>query len=356
MRRIALILFFVLLNVQFSYSQDDIKAIGEEGFDRVGPHIRNTPLPKGFLASYRLFSPSSIHSTSRMQNSINDGKGKILRLEENEFKLKIPLILRDYTNFIMGLKYRYEEYHFDKEEDSETYFLYDELENKHLNYLSMDFYLDHKLLKRRFLSIKAGAQLIGDYNRDNIQLERFLKYSVAAVFGWKKTDDYSIGFGIYSNYIYGSPSIYPVFILNRAYGEHWALQLALPASATVHYRVDDKSIFSSGLEFDGASYNIAIEHESFNKYSAVELTRSDLLAFLTYEREIYDFVWFTLTGGYRYNAGFNLNDGNKYDSKKLIVNDIDPSPYFTLGLFITIPKKYRKDYIHQPLNDSKNEE
>src|SRR5690606_21170909 len=168
--------------------------------------------------------------------------------------------------------------------------------------------------------------------------------------GWKKTESYSIGFGIYSNYIYGSPSIYPVFILNKAYGEHWALQLALPASAKVHYRLNDKNFFSSGLEFDGASYNIAIEHGAFQKYEAVELTRSDLLAFVTYEREIHDFLWFTLTTGYRYNAGFNLNDGNKYNAKKLIINNISGSPYFTAGIFITLPRKYRKDYLNKPPN------
>ena len=257
-------------------------------------------------------------------------------------------MLRDYTNFILGAKYRYEEYHF--EQKPEDYPLYRELENKHLNYLSLDLYLDHKLVKNRFTTIKGGVQLIGDYNKDEINLERFLKYTITAAFGWKKTEDYSIGFGIYANYIYGSPSIYPVFIFNRAYGEHWALQMALPASIRLHYRIDDFSILTAGVEFDGASYTIAVNDPSFEGYEAVELTRSDLLTPITYEREIYNFLWMTISAGYRYNVGFNINDGDGFNSKRLLENQISGSPFVTAGLFLTLPHKYRKKYLNSNTN------
>lgn len=345
MRKKHLILVSILLCMGFSLSaQEKMGDVGEKDLDRVGPHIKNTPLPKGLLATYRLFAPFPIESEAVKPIYPSPGKGKVSRLEENEFKLKIPFLLRDYTNYILGLKYRYEEYHFEKKGTS--YPLYRDLENKHLNYLSMDLYIDHKLKKRRFLTVKIGTQLIGDYNKDELSTKRFLKHTLTSGFGWKKSENSSIGFGIYANYIYGSYSIYPVFIYNRAFAEKWAVQLALPASANIYYKPNERSILSAGVEFDGASYNLAFSNPSFEGYETVELTRSDLLAPISYEREIYDFIWFIITVGYRYNIGFNINEGDRFNADKLLENKISGSPYISVGLFLTIPEKYRKSYVH----------
>ena len=334
----------LLFSLLALHAQEKMGDVAEKDLDRVGPHIKNTPMPKGFLATYRLFAPFPIESKVLMGNYPSPGKGKVSRLEENEFKIKIPFLLRENTNYILGLKYRYEEYHFERADP--PYPLYRSLEDKHLNYLSMDLYIDHKLKRRRFLTVKLGTQLIGDYNSEKLSLRRFMKHTLTSGFGWKKTDDMSIGFGVYANYIYGSYSIYPVFIYNKAIGENWALQLALPASANIYYKPNAISILSAGVEFDGASYNLSFTDPGFEGYETVELARSDLLTPITYEREIYDFLWFTATVGYRYNVGFNINQGDRFQAEKLMKNKISGSPYFSVGLFLTLPKKYRKAYLH----------
>lgn len=337
------ILTFLLASAQL-WAQEKLGDVSEKEFERVGPHIPNTPLPKGLLATYRLFAPFPIESKSTRDIYPSPGKGKVVRLEENEFKIKIPFLLKEYSTYILGLKYRYEEYHF--EQKNELYPLYRDLENKHLNYLSMDLYLNYKLKNRKFLSVKVGTQLIGDYNKEELSLKRFMKHTVTSGFGWKKSENYSIGFGIYANYIYGSYSVYPVFLYNKAFKEKWAIQLALPASASIYYKPNKNRILSVGVEFDGASYNIAFSDPAFEGYKTVELTRSDLLIPISYEGEIYDFIWFVATVGYRYNIGFNINEGDRFNADKLLENSISGSPYFSIGLFVTLPEKYRDSYIH----------
>lgn len=339
------ILSFFLIYISLpAFAQKKLGDVSEKDFDRVGPHIPNTPLPKGLLATYRLFGAFPIESEAKRDIYPSHGKGRVTRLEENEFKIKIPFLLRKYTNYILGLKYRYEEYHF--EQKNHPYPLYRDLENKHLNYLSADLYVNHKLKNRKFLTVKVGTQLIGDYNKEELSTKRFLKHTLTSGFGWKKSERYSIGFGVYANYIYGSYSVYPVFLFNKAFAEKWAVQLALPASANIYYKPNNSSIFSAGIEFDGASYNIAFSNPGFEGYETVELTRSDLLLPISYEREIHDFIWLIATVGYRYNVGFNINEGDRFNADKLLENKISGSPYFSVGLFLTLPKKYRKSYIH----------
>jgi hypothetical protein len=116
----------------------------------------------------------------------------------------------------------------------------------------------------------------------------------------------------------------------------------LPVSLKLRYTKNEKNYLYGGFELSGASYRLNNEGTPFNDYNKLHLFRSELRYILNYEREIHDWLWFGIEGGYRQNLRFNLNNGPRGSSDVIINNKLSGSPMINASIFVVPPRFFLK--------------
>lgn len=315
--------------------------------DEATPGVVGDRKGKAIEVNYNMFPAFKVKSVSKYAG-IDDAEAEFKQAKSLEFKLKVPVVLKPRTKIIAGIKYRYEEYEF-KNPESLDFPLYENLEDKHLNALSLDFYLVQSLKNYHFFLSKVGLQLNGDFSDDSpLPFTRFIKYTASGLYGWKKDSYNAYGFGVYLSYTFGRPRIYPAFLWNKSISPKWGIEALLPANFYLKRHFSEKSILLGGFDVDGDSYHIIIDSPPLNTIKTLELRRSDVRLLLTYEQEIYDFLWFGISGGYRFNINFNLSENNDFSNDFILKNDIQNSPFITLSLFAVPPKSLTEKFSKKP--------
>lgn len=331
--------------VAYSQAKDSLDIILSEVDmpDEASPGVVGERKGKGIEINYGFFPAFKIKSKSKYEG-VPNSTAEFDQAKTLEVKLKIPVILKRRTKVITGLKYRYEEYEF-KNPELLDYPLYENLQNKHLNALSLDFYLVRSLKNYHFFLSKAGLQLNGDFSdNSSLPFTRFIKYTASGLYGWKKDSYNAYGFGIYLSYTFGRPRIYPAFLWNKSISPKWGIEALLPANFYLRHNFSDKTILLGGFDVDGDSYHIVIDSPPLSSIKTLELRKSDVRLLVSYEQEIYDFLWFGISGGYRFNINFNLSENNNFSNKFILKNDIENSPFITLSLFAVPPKNLTEKF------------
>lgn len=294
-------------------------------------------MPKGAELNFFHINEFKITSESKKEG-LNDAESEVGRFRRYEFKFKVPAVLKARTKLIVGLSYVKEEYEF-KNEDNLTYPLYRNLEEKPLRSVGLDLYFGRSISKNRFILGKFGMDLNGDFTDAGLPFSRFFKYSLAGLIGWKRNPRTSYGVGLYLSYTFGRPRVYPGFMWNKTFNEKWGVEALLPAKMMIRYNFSEKSILLGGFDLNGQSYHLIVDNPPLSDIKTLELRRSDILLKLTYEREIYDFLWFSAGVGYRINHNFYLSENNDFSNAAILDNTIQNKPYLNLSLFLVPPEK-----------------
>lgn len=332
----------VLLLLATSAQAQRFKDLPKDTAQWVTPQIVGDRPSKAISVSYSLNGNTEITSESQT-TGLRDTIADLSTISEFELKVRAPIKWKGRTRIVAGVNYRYEEYTF--ESSDPEYDLYANLQRKHLKALSSTVYINHSLTRRRFLVGRLGAEVNGDYRSDEISLRRQLKYSAALAYGWKPNIYTVFGVGLYYSYSYGRPRAYPAVIINRTFNERWGLETVLPANARLRYTFNNKTYLLAALEVVGASYRIAIDDPPLSDYPSLELRNSRLHAGLEFEREIYDFLWFQLSAGYRFNISFNVAEDNTAN-ENILENRLEPVPYGRLMIFIVPPRKLLTRFLN----------
>lgn len=321
---------------QEANAQDEVGNEVEEVEEWVSPGVEGDRRSKGIRISYNLVTPFPIESTPTVPD-LGEGSARLRKLEEIEFSLRIPISWKGRTTIVAGLGYLYEEYNFENAGQL-TYDLYTNLENKHLNSLDGQVFVLHALNQREFIGSRLGLELNGDYQDMELPFRQQAKGSIAAVYGWKANPYTVYAFGAYYSYTWGRPSVYPIIVWNQTFNRRWGVEAVLPQSFRLRRNLSEKTIFLLGARVNGRSYHIISDAPPLSDYPFLELRNSNVLLFLEYEQELYDFLWFGATAGYRYNINFNVAEENSFSNSRIIENRVGASPYFTLSLFVVPPR------------------
>lgn len=304
----------------------------------VSPGVVGSRRIKGFQVSYNLISPFSIESIPTVPG-LDRADARLQKLEEIQFSLRLPISWKGRTTLAVGIDYLYEEYNF-QNPASLRYDFYTNLENKHLNSLDGQLYVLHALNERSFIGSRLGLELNGDYKDNELPFRQQAKASIALIYGWKPNVFTVYGLGAFYSYTWGRPSLFPVFVWNRTFNERWGIEAVLPQSFRLRRNLSPKSIFLLGGRVSGRSYHIISEAPPLRDYPFLELQNSNVFMFLEYEQEIYDFLWFGLSAGFRYNINFTIVEENVFRSNRIIENKVGHSPYFNISLFVVPPRSW----------------
>lgn len=305
------------------------------------------PRPTGISLEYERVMDYKIYSYSNV-DYYPDGNGEVNRNRRIKFKFKLPVVNKDKFKLTYGFSYSHEEFRF-KSPNELDYSFYKSLEDKSLKSLGSNFYFLFPSKKNTFFAFQVNLNLNGDYYRSDVSLIDFLKVSAGPIFGIKKNDNLMYGFGFAYSYTLGDPSISPIIAYYHTFSEKLGVEMMLPFEAKVRYNINAGSLLYAGAETRGASYNIHLDDSTLSQNKTLELRHSEIKLFLSYRKEIYDFLWFTANAGYRYNLNFNLAESNRnrsatnfFEREYILKSELEDAFYFNISLNIVAPKKWYK--------------
>lgn len=270
-----------------------------------------------------------------ISDELGNSRAEVKNNRRLRFKLNIPLVLQDSLRLAMGLSYEHEQFRFEDIQQA-NYPLYERLEDKSLRSMGVRFYLKKDLDNGRFLKSRFGVDLNGDRIR-TIGFSRFFKGNVSLLYGRQKNPTTEIGYGIYAGYDLGIFSAFPVFNYTKILSDQWMLELLLPKSARIIHTPSERVQLNALLEVSGASYHM--QDEVLPGFNSLELRKSELRFLLSMNREIYDFIWASVSLGAIRNINFFVSEPRKLRRDAIIYAE----PFFAytveFRLYLVPPRK-----------------
>ena len=266
----------------------------------------------------------------------------------------IPMLNNPHLKLILGVNYEREEFQF--KQNPTNYELYDNIENKALKTLGAQLAVIRPVNTDNWYIFRIKGELSGDYTSSELNVSDYLRVSSEFLYGWKRSPTFSWGIGAQLGYTFGRQSIYPAVLYNRTFNNRWGVEALFPARVTMRYNASPRSLFFAGYSVDGFNYIIKLRNELTRKNPETGLAVADKKPLRTlelretevkfrgrWEREIYDFIWFGVEGGYRYNYAFDAFDRTNADREKIVDSKFAGAPYASLEIFIVPPRKFLKN-------------
>ncbi|MFT2009108.1 DUF6268 family outer membrane beta-barrel protein [Pontibacter sp. 13R65] len=309
----------------------------EEEKHYANPSVEGMPRGRGVVIGYERLPQFDIDSRSD-NPTIGNGTGRVRRNNKWDMRLMAPVLNKPRTKLLVGVTYNVEEFNFENVEPS-SYSLYRYLEDRDLKSLGLQVAFLRSIDEERFYLIRAKGELNGDYTQKDINITDYLKTTVDLAYGWKKSPYFSWGVGAQLGYTFGRRRVYPGVLYNRTFNDKWGVESIFPANFRVRRNISEKTILYGGYRLEGASYNMYVNITPLSQFQDIELRRTDIKALLRLEQEIYDFLWFSIEGGFRQYYRNRIYDviGSR---DELINNDLAGAGYIGVELYLVPPRRF----------------
>ncbi len=274
-------------------------------------------------------------------SGFGNGEDEVQFNKRWQAKLRFPLLLKPGIKLAMGLEYYKEEYHFEGYPNND-YPFYRSLEDKPLRSIGATFYLVKPWKGNRYFMMRLGAKFNADRDIGDMLNSDFLRVSVAPLIGWKKNPYTSYAVGFAYSYDFGRQTIYPVVSYNHTFSNRLGLESILPLEAKLRYTISEKNLLYATTRFHGANYSIQLNDPNFPEGEDYILRKSEVRFLVTYEREIHDWLWFSIETGLRSNISFKLMDSPDRNANTLIDNKFNSALLVNVSIFVVPPRKFLK--------------
>ena len=308
---------------------------------------------KGVVAHYERLGNFSIDTKLRDRTPEGAAKTTVTKNARAFIKAYAPLINHPHLKLLLGLNYDREEFKF---KDPNASNFYRNLEDKGLKVIGMQLAAIRPVDNVHWYIARVKGELNGDYTSGELNVPDYLKMSAEFIYGWKRSPNFAWGIGGQLGYTFGRQSIYPVILYNRTWNPRWGVEALFPARVSFRYNASPSTLLFAGYTVDGYNYNIKLRQPLDNSLETLILRQTELKPRVRVEREIYDFIWFGLEAGYRYNASFNALDENanqgwsllrRSPRPRIIDNTLGGAPYAALEVFLVPPRKFLKKTASQ---------
>jgi hypothetical protein len=339
MKNFKLTSVFTLLIFVYGYqlkAQIDTSKVAEGEY--CIPALKGIPVGKGASFVYQIMPTITIETIDKTGN-FGNSKNIIKTNSHIEAKLKIPIVKKPYLSILGGLKYTFEEYHFENLDLNSNPF-YRSLEDKALKSIGVNVTVIKPTKSNKFWILRASADFNGDYSGNNSgSLTDYLKFSISPALGWKVNDNFSYALGVSYNYRFGSPLILPVVAFNKNFNEKWGIEAILPIFIKSRYLYNSGLNWLNKVEIDGASYKLNNLGLALSEYDNIHLHRSAIQFSTRIEKRLVGWLWVASEVGYHKNLTFNVTNSNQSKNAIIFENTLKSSLLFNISLFISPRKK-----------------
>jgi len=302
------------------------------------PALKGIPIGKGASFEYQIIPNISIKTNDKTGN-YGDSKNTIKNNSRIEAKLKIPIIKKPYLSILGGIKYTFEEYHFENLDENSNPF-HKSLEDKALKSIGANITIVKPTKSNKFWILRANADFNGDYSGNNSgSLSDYLKFSISPALGWKVNDNFSYAVGVSYNYRFGSPLILPVVAINKNFNEKWGIEAILPLFIKLRYIHNSGLSWLNKIEIDGASYKLNNLEPALEQFNNIHLHRSAIQFTSRIEKRLVGWLWVASEVGYHENLTYNVTNSNRSKKNIIFENTLKGALVFNVSLFISPRKK-----------------
>ncbi|UOG74546.1 DUF6268 family outer membrane beta-barrel protein [Hymenobacter tibetensis] len=311
------------------------------------PSVVNQGPTKGIIFHYERMPRFGVTSRAQVAN-LPDYSADAEKNARLVIKGYVPMLNHPHLKLILGINYEREEFEFKNTPTS--YELYDNIEDKALKTLGAQLAVIRPVNTVNWYIFRIKGELSGDYTSSELNVKDYLRVSSEFLYGWKRSPEFSWGVGVQLGYTFGRFSPYPALLYNRTFNSRWGIEAIFPARVAARYNVSPRSILTAGYTVDGFNYIIKLKEPLVRRLSngqpepgivplrTLELRETEVKFRGRWERELYDFIWLGVEGGYRYNYAFDAFDKTNDDREKIIDSNFEWAPYASLEIFI-VPTK-----------------
>ncbi|MEL6560819.1 MAG: DUF6268 family outer membrane beta-barrel protein [Bacteroidota bacterium] len=295
------------------------------------PGLRGVPRTKGLVLEREMISNYRIRST---QGQASEEASVNLNRRWN-LKARVPIVLKDEIKIAAGFNYSVEEFNF-ANSDALSFPFYRQLQDRSLKSIGSSLYLIKPFRGKRYFLLRLNGSLNGDF-AENSSKSQFFRFAATPLMGWKINEDLAYGGGISLNYNFGRRSLVPIFFIEKNFNRNFGIEALLPLMVRLRYgTLDAKNYFYLKAELNGATYNIDLEEDG----SLLFLNKAEIRYVASFEREIHDWLWFSLEAGLRTNFNFDLSNSPRRNAVPVIKNTFNEALVFNFGIFIVPPRKF----------------
>lgn len=259
-----------------------------------------------------------------------------LRLQNFNFKLKVPIINKEGFKVIFGTFYRPEHYDFTKI-GSDYNEVFQKINGRNLKSTGFDGLILKSWNETMYTSVRVRTSFNGDYESLVDFDDRYAVYGVSALMGFKKRADKEMGVGITFSKSFRNTIVLPFFLYNHTFNDKWGIEAILPALASVRHNLSNKSIMLAGMRYNSRSYSIGKNDDPLGIFN---LNHSEIIFRVSLEQNIHPWVWLDFSLGYQYNFSTDF----EANGESLSSFQVEPgsSPIFKIGVFVSPPEGFSK--------------
>jgi len=323
---------------QVSFAQNTVNWLQREfcqtGLKGMAPS-RGISFERTSVPQYRLNSSSA-------EETIGNASSEVEQQRKIKLALRAPLWNSPGLKAVIGFKYENEEIEFE-DLNNQEFNLHKNIGSQNMKVFGTNLIVLKPFRNNKYFVFRGAMSYNGAYRNLSEVNSNFLNYSLSALLGIRKNADTEYGFGLsYSNSL-NVNSIYPVFLYNHNFNEHWGIEALLPKRAALRYNINSKSLALAIMELDGSRYFIPGVELSEGRVEDLRMEVSEVKLGFSYQRKIFSLLWASVDLGYRKNIGFDFNRYFSDNNRDTIVSsDIPGGIYAGVSLFITPPKFGKK--------------
>ncbi len=330
------ILFLFTLASGNGFGRED-PVIAESDNKFVKKLRRKEPRPKFFIMEYTFLKDVGVRATSE---ELGESSSNIRINERYGLKLRVPIHLKSNYTLLGGFNLKKELFDFEDVQGIESNY-YNDLDRRFLSSVGVSLFFKKDISEKKLIY----AFWNGSLNSDNISFSEIidqLKTTIVFIFVKNVSPVTQIGYGGAFGYIFGGPSVFPVFIYNQTFSEKLNVEMMLPKSAKLRYTFSQKMYLMLTTEVNGASY--FLKEITLEGLDRVTFQRSAFTVKTSFEREIFDWIWFGVSAGYNLPLNLYVSEPRKKRRDAIINFKADPSFIFQFSLFAVVPKSlyYKK--------------
>lgn len=304
-----------------------ISALGQEGppsgFEPIPYRPRIAEVTVSSLYNYPVVSDKEVLSNRRSEVEL-DRKIKL--------RLGIPIVMKEKTLFGVQLKYDNHDFVLDMSNNNFNE-LYRHIKGTHFKSYGGRLLLQHQFDENKNFTVLTGTEIKSDKNTWDWNTN---KTYLGANYLIEKDEGTTYGAGFIVSYALKAFSIYPLLFVEKKLTPQWTLDLALPKSIIMRYRVHEGFYASFKTEVNGWRY--AVHNEELSE-QPLTLRKADLNIGINLEHEIHDWLWLGADGGLAINMRNYLARPGDRSGDAIYQLKSSNAPYLRFGLFIVPPKK-----------------
>jgi hypothetical protein len=197
--------------------------------------------------------------------------------------------------------------------------------------------------EKSFIVFQNQLDMSGNYDF-GFQPLNTIRYSVAAVYGQRVSDNKRWGVGASRTYRVGNLNYIPVLMYDwTSKDRKWGTEILFPARAHVRYNFSKDALLLAGFELEGQSYRIDDYSAGNNSF---EIRRGELRPRIEFQRKLTGYIWASAQVGYRIDYSYDADELNSSrdffrgffgEQEFAMRNNLANTFYFNVGLSFVSP-------------------